>query len=389
MNLWRSMTGQVVAELTSADVPGALIAANESGINIHRAQFVEELTVQLTVDRRDYSSLKMLADKRGEKLRVLKRMGLYWAAVAAFKRPVLMVGLAFLLLAAMILPTRVLFVRVEGNENIPSRLILAAAEDCGIRFGASRREVRSEKVKNALLGQVPQLQWAGVNTAGCVATISVRERTRTETREPSQEVSSIVASRDGVILSCTITAGSGQCVPGQAVKEGQVLISGYTDCGLTIKATRAEGEIMARTRREITAVTPSEALRRGDSPSESKNYSLILGKKRINLANSSGICDATCGRMYKEYYITLPGGFQLPVALAVERHICYDTETFERAVEEVESALISFSRDYTQAQMVSGTIMDSEAFFAGGKGICKLEADYLCVEMIGRRRQEN
>ena len=89
-------------------------------------------------------------------------------------RPVLLAGLGILFLLAMYLPSRVLFIRVEGNMQIPDRQILAAAEECGIRFGASRREVRSEKVKNALLSSVPQLQWAGVNTAGCVATISVR-----------------------------------------------------------------------------------------------------------------------------------------------------------------------------------------------------------------------
>ena len=83
----------------------------------------------------------------------------------------MVIGLCLLLLLVCILPTRVLFMRVEGNESIPENLILEAAEDCGIRFGASRSAVRSEKVKNGILSRISELQWVGVNTKGCIAVI--------------------------------------------------------------------------------------------------------------------------------------------------------------------------------------------------------------------------
>lgn len=388
MNLWKSLEGIVELELTSADIAGALEAINTLEIPIQSVVFVDDLTARLTVSRRYLASVRTQTEKRGEKLRLLRRRGLFWTGVAAVKRPVLLCGLALLFFISLFLPTRVLFVRVEGNETVPSRLILAAAEDCGIRFGASRREVRSEKVKNALLGALPNLQWAGVNTAGCVATISVRERNDTTVPEETPGVSSIVASRDGVILSCTVTAGNAQCTVGQAVTEGQVLVSGYTDCGILIKATRAEGEIIAQTRHKITAVTPSEGTSRGEITSVSKNYSLILGKKRINLWKDSGICGTTCGRMYEEYYITLPGGFQLPAAIAVETHVCYESVPFQKTPEEAENALVFFSEDYTKSRMVSGTILSSDLSVSAGDGIYRLDADYLCQEMIGRQRQE-
>jgi len=388
MNLWKSLQGQVVVLLTSADVPGALIALNESGIGIRRAEYVDELTVRLTLSRNHLARVRQLAGKRGEKLELLSRSGLYWTMAAAASRPVLLSGIAAVLVLSLLLPTRVLFVRVEGNETVPSRQIITAAEECGIRFGASRREIRSEKVKNALLGALPQLQWAGVNTSGCVAVISVRERGNAQTEVPSGDISSIVAGRDGIILSCTVTKGSGQCVPGQAVREGQVLISGYTDCGLLIRAARAEGEIMAQTRRQVTAVSLSRGRCREDSGAEYRCYSLILGKKRINLWNGSRICDATCGRMYEEYYITLPGGFVLPAALAVDTHICCETGSFEKPEERMQSDLSEFAREYTGTQMVGGSILQEDTGFHTGDGIGILKADYLCREMIGQRRQE-
>lgn len=388
MNLWKSLQGQVVVRLTSADVMGAMIALNESGIQIHRAEFLDDLSIRLTVGRHYLAAVKRLAGKRGEGLEILSHRGLYWTMLAAVRRPVLLTGIAVVLGLALLLPSRVLFIRVEGNQTTPSRQIIAAAEDCGIRFWSSRREVRSEKVKNALLAALPQLQWAGVNTAGCVATISVRERTDTQTEIPCTDISSIVASRDGIILSCTVTAGNGQCVPGQAVREGQVLISGYTDCGLLIRAGRAEGEIMAQTRRQTTAVSLARGVVRSGSGTEYKGYSLILGKKRINLWNCSRICDTTCGRMYEEYYITLPGGFVLPAALAVETHICCETVPYKKTEERMAADLSEFARDYTGAQMIGGSILQEDTAFHAGTGYGMLDAVYLCREMIGQRRQE-
>ncbi len=390
MNLWRSLRGQMEAELTSADITGTMEAVTELGIPIRKVTYVDELTVLLTLDRRDFPRVMALSERRGETLRCIRRIGLYWPLAALRKRPVLLGGLSVILFLVFLIPSRVLFIRVDGNETIPARQILAEAENCGIRFWASRREVRSEKVKNALLSAVPRLQWAGVNTAGCVATISVRERSEAEmeTDALSRDVSSIVADRDGLVLSCTVTAGNGQCTPGQAVREGQILISGYTDCGLLVKATRAEGEILAQTRRTISVKSLCQRRIRGPVQEETRQYSLILGKKRINFANSSRICDTTCGRMYEEYYITLPGGFTLPLALAVQTHICCETIWDSSESEHMRNTLTAFARNYLVSQMISGSIQKETCFYVAGDGICTMDADYLCRELIGRRVQE-
>ena len=183
MDIWKSLDGMVEAELTSAEPGAALEAANARGIPLYDVIQVGDLTARFRVRRRDYRTLEALSEKRGETLHLRRRMGAYWTLKRLLARPMLLCGLAVFLAAAIFLPTRIFFVRVEGNVNTPTRLILDAAGESGIRFGASRRAVRSEKMKNALLSALPQLQWAGVNTSGCVATVSVRERTDPEVTE--------------------------------------------------------------------------------------------------------------------------------------------------------------------------------------------------------------
>jgi sporulation protein YqfD len=287
-----------------------------------------------------------------------------------------------IIILSLILPSRVLFVRVEGNAEIPTRYIVETAERCGIGFGASRREVRSERMKNMLLDHIPQLQWAGVNTYGCVAVVSVRERTEPPATVETHQVSSIVAQRDGVVQSCTVTRGTAMCTVGQAVTKGQILISGFTDCGLCIQADRAEGEILALTNRSLNVLTPENGAVRVSERQSTKKFSLIVGKFRINFYKDSGILDSTCVKMYSENYMTLPGGFRLPVALAVEERIfCHIGQSAQK---DYSQTLMDFAQRYLQSQMTAGQILRREEQIDG----CQLEGQYACLEMIGQVRYE-
>ena len=174
MDLWKSLGGMVAIEITSADPAALLTAVHNAGIGIFQTVQKDDLTLRLHIQRTHYRVIKKLCERRGNRIRLLRRIGLYWTLKGLLKRPVLLSGIAALFLLVCFLPTRIYFVQVEGNLEIPAQKILEEAENCGIRFGASRRKVRSEQMKNALLSAIPELQWAGVNTFGCTAIVSVR-----------------------------------------------------------------------------------------------------------------------------------------------------------------------------------------------------------------------
>lgn len=388
MDLWRSLSGMVEVELTSADPEAALVAINTSGITIYNVKQSGELTLHFRLQRRDHRKLRALTKKRGESLRFCGRRGLYWAVRRLKKRPVLLAGLLLILGLTLFLPSRIYFVEVDGNTTIPTRMILEKAEYTGICFGASRREVRSEKMKNALLQAIPELQWAGVNTYGCRAVISVRERTQPEQLEQESGVSSIVAARDGVIREMTVLSGNPVARVGQAVKAGQVLISGYTDCGICIRASRAEGEVYAQTQREISAYMLQDCIERSQMTSQEKKYSLLIGKKQINFYKDSGISGTSCDKMYLVDYITLPGGFQLPVALITEIWTYYDTHSSAIAEEQAERILSDFSSHYLASLMKAGQIQQRAEYLRPQTGVYTLYGRYACTEMIGKTRLE-
>ncbi len=389
MSFWKQAAGIVQAELVSADPEGALRALGEAGIALDEITPKGALTLEFLLRREELLAAETLCRKRGDSFRVLGRQGLWYAVWALWERKLLLTGLVFLLGLTMLLPTRVLFFRVEGNRVVPTARILWEAERQGLSFGASRRDVRSERVKNALLEAIPELEWVGVNTQGCTAVISVRERTApAPVSEAKHQVGNIVAAMDGYILSVTVTQGTGLVQPGQAVKKGEILISGYTDCGICIQAAQAEGEILAQTRRQIEAVTPAQYLRKGKITGTKRALSLLLGKKRIFFWKDSGILEGSCDRIQEDYPLTLPGRFRLPVSLRVETYAIRESTSAKLTDPEASALLEAFAARYLPQQMIAGRIQQTRQTIQRNGDIYRLRGGYLCQEMLGREKRE-
>ena len=117
-------------------------------------------------------------------------------------------------------------------------------------------------------------------------------------------------------------------------------------------------------------------------------FSLILGKKRINLWKDSRISDTGCGRMYEEYFVSLPGGFRLPIAICVDQYLDYETREAVIPEADVQIQLQEFSDNYLLRQLVAGQIVKKQQQLFFTDGLYKLESSYTCTEMIGKEQRE-
>lgn len=387
MYQWRLGFSSLVLEITSGDIATLLNACNS--IKLYNVLYCDDLTIRVTVNHIGYSKLLKITERQGASVKIIEKSGLYWVGLSLLKRPVLLIFMAIILTLGLFLPSRILFVSVEGNLSIPANEILEAASQCGINFGATRRQVRSEKVKNALLQKIPQLQWAGINTSGCTAVISVKEKTTQKVNSNNGNyISSIVASRDGIIQNCTVYKGNSLCAVGQAVKAGQTLVSGYQDCGIVIKATQADAEIKALTFRELEMISPQPVAARGVKIEEKTRYAIRFGKKLIKFYKDSGNLDATCGKMYLEDYVQLPGGFVLPVAIVRETNYYFAQAQQVHTAQDLQSWLSDFAMSYLQSTMIAGEIISAHTETNPVDDACLFYGKYACIEMIGQIKHE-
>ena len=388
MSIVQSVTGSISVEIVSADPTWLVDMLCRQGISIRDLEYRDELTLRFTISRSEGKRLAVLLDARDIIWRVAGREGIFWSMRSILFRPVLLLGLLFFLLGTYLIPGRIFFVRVEGNSIVESNEILEAAADLGVKFGASRRLVRSEEIKNGILSAVGELEWAGVNTRGCVAIISVREHPPAELSTTPQGVSDVVALRDGIILSCDVTEGTALCYPGQAAKQGQILISGTVDHGIAVTSAAAEGEVFAVTQRHFTALTHGNGQSRRSGQGQKEKFSLQIGKNLINFFKGSGISGGTCVKMYSKYVLTLPGGFTLPVSLIKWTILPCDLVPRELSEDEAQSLLSDFADRYLNTQMIAGRIIRKDEVLSRDGSVYQLTGNYACTEMIGRVQQE-
>ena len=384
MGVYRSLSGIVCAEITSADILSCLQLIERHGIEIWDLRNKNTLTVNFLIRISDYNRLRKILSRKGDSVCIESKLGLFWQFLTLRHRPIFVIGIIMILLLSCYVPSRVLFVQVVGNSTIPADVILEQAAQCGIHFGAPTRRIRSETLKNQLLSKVNGLQWVGINTYGCVAVISVQERTPEPMQHDISAVTSIVAKHDAVIISLVARRGSAAIKVGEAVKSGQLLISGYTDCGMYIRAEQADGEIMGLTEHKITVYAPMEYSHRGDILSKEQKYTIVIGKKRINFFKCSGILDATCARIYSEWYITLPGNFVLPFGIIREEYITYSQSTETQT----DIALSSHARAYILSGMTAGSILSASEVTDTINGFAVLHGRYACCESLGIIRIE-
>ena len=388
MNWMAIMLGTACVQITSAEPLALMCTLAGEKYTLYDIGQNDPLTITVQILARDYRRFCDYLDKFGYQYSVIQKTGAYWFWPSIVNRGWLIGGLMLILIATVLIPTRIFFVKVAGAENLSEKYILEQAMTCGVTFGASRKQVRSEKIKNALLEAVPELQWAGINTSGCVATIQVREKNTAEEPENAMRIGNVIAERDGMIYSCTVEKGYPLCHVGQAVQKGQVLVSGYQDLGLFVTASPVKADIYALTQRTVCTITPTKYQTRINETKEFCKYNIQVGKNIIKLYKDSGIYDGSCVKMYEEYYISVPGGFYLPVAIVKEQVFYNDILDAQETDLKCFDWLNGCTESYIIQQMIAGQILHENTDVEMLGPVCVQYGKYACVEMIGKNISE-
>lgn len=373
---------------TSAEPEKILSKLTEESIELADIEWVDFLTVQVKIKHVQLIDAKNVFEEQSVRYQVIGRSGALWCVFRIFKHPVLALGLIVFVFLALWLPGHILFVEIKGNVTVSERQILQDMEACGLRLGMKASEVRSENMKNMLLGKIPDLQWIGITTSGCVATIHIKERSPMQERmQKENSVSSVIASHDGIVSEMTIYRGTPLVKVGESVKAGDVLISGYTDCGIKTIAQRSDGEIFAYTNRTSSVLTPIHVIERRQKTKERVCYRLQIGKKVINFCNHSGISDSTCDKMYVEYYWPFSGEFRLPVCLV--KIVCsyYDSVDVKQTAESTQW-MQQWAKKYVLSKMIAGDILQESLTWHAGDDYYELIGTYACHEMIALEKYE-
>lgn len=371
--------------ITGASPEWCMQRLAKARIAFHFCAKPDDFTAEVWILRRDEACAAQLVRMGGCDCAVIERGGFSTVFGGLRKRPALLILLAAAIAAGIVVPKYVFFYEVEGNEAVPSAQILRELRELGVGFGTYGPSIKPQELKNQMLLRIPKLQWLTVQQSGMCARVVVRERPDKAPVLDRKVPTDVIASRAGVLTRVEAVAGNCLCAPGQAVAGGELLVSAYTDFGFKTQVTAARAEIYAETARQAVCVLPEAEQIKTNRTAPRYAVSLLVGRRRISLFGAD-VPEGFYEKETKTRVLTLPGGFSLPLGIAITRICEYDTREETLRAQDAEGRLLELVQADAMRDMIAGSIRSSSVRTEQSGGCIRLYASLRCEEMIARMR---
>ena len=308
-----------------------------------------------------YLRVTAVCDKLSIQFKTEKKSGTPFLFCRLFHRWGLIVGGAVAVLC-IVLSQRVIWrIDIEGNKKVSDETILNTLEECGVNVGTPLEHIDVDSVENRFLILSDEISWITVNLIGTVAEVEVREVERAEI-EPDYVCSNLVASANGKIVEFYQVRGDICVEIGEAVSEGQLLVSGvYGSDTSPMRLVRSEGKVFAACEREYLIEIPLEYEKKVYTGEQKIKKSVILFEKEVKFFGNSGNSYASCDTIEVIKYLDFFGLGKLPFGTRTVTYAEYIAQPAVRTENEAreEAILVLWQKVYDRspdAQILSKSL---------------------------------
>lgn len=327
------------------------------------------------------------AHKRDIEVEIVARHGLPRFLGQVAERKGLVVGAV---LAVALIVASGLFVwdvQVEGNVSLTEGEIIEELRACGFGVGSYLPKLRVREIENRVLMASERIGWLSINTRGTVAHVQIIEHISGESADggdPSTvRPANLVATRDGQIEYLELYRGNAVVVSGQAVKAGELLVSGLYDSQTgSFRWTRAAGRVMARTERIITVEIPLSYEEKVYTEPVLQEIELHFFNFSHKIFKNSRNSDILCDIIKYNTNLGQLGNNQLPLSFSYTRAYPYRTEQRERST--TDALALCYEELSRQLSALSGEVqlLQKSIVTAVGEDSVALTCTLVCIENI-------
>ena len=160
----------------------------------------------------------------------------------------MLVGWALVIAAVFALSRYVWFIDINGCSDIGEEEICGILNDMSIHSGMKRTSFTTADIGNELCRRDERIAWASARLSGVKLIIDIVEADKgVEIKQAETAPVSIYAKKEGVIESIVALTGRACVKSGDAVKKGQLLITGdLRSEGAPAFTVHASGEVYAK-----------------------------------------------------------------------------------------------------------------------------------------------
>ena len=332
---------------------------------------------------RDFHKLRRIVRKTGVKLTIREKIGLPFYFRQHKNRVGIIVSAVFYIIFCIVMNRFVWCIDAADSENFSREQIISAAENAGLHHGVYVSKFDEEKAARGIYKAFDgKLSWVKVNIKGSLAVIEYREKTEKLQIEGKGEPSNLVADFDGVIVSDETYQGAKNISRGNAVKRGDVLISGVVE-GVDQKLLYYEAK------GKFTALhsDKSELTHSGDTvlyrlANIRQVYSVKVFGLKIPLGFGGYPAEEET-MMVKDFYAEYDG-YILPFSFTVTTIASYEKITLP--IEKLSLLAVLNYSDYTYNKYGNSCIVYSEVTKKIKNDRVVISGEYQCIDFIGESK---
>lgn len=391
--LANALRGKVRLEVEGAFPERLLNLCAQRGILFWNVEWLEATRLRFTVTRQGAGTAIGLGERAMCTVTRAGQAGLLVFLERFRRRYALLIGLALSLTAVCVLSQFVLTIQVEGNQTVPTAVILTELRRQGLRPGVFGPGLDEKTIRTKALLQLPELSWMSVNLYGTRAQVLVREATPEPEVVDETATGSVVARASGIITRMDTLNGEALVDVGDTVVAGETLISGtvhldapkYSELpDLGTLQVRAEGRVYARTWRTLVGELPLESPVKVYTGEEKTCWSATVLGQRLVFFGNSGIPFSKYDKISKVWELTLPGGQAMPLTVQRETLRAYETAPAALDPAAARQMLEEQLLEELKRAVGTGEVVSTDYTAVEADGLLRVTLQAECTEEIGR-----
>ncbi len=196
----------------------------------------------------DYKRIRAIRQNFSDPIKIkrVKKTGFYSVVRYHRRRPGILVGVLLFVIINFFLSQYIWDIDVKGAETIDKNEIFKVCSELDITTGVKRNSIDTYNAKQIIATKVEGIAWVSLNVEGTRLTVNISEA-RENKPVKNDLPCNLVAKCDGVIKKIEVIKGKKNIVIDQAVRKGDLLVSGVVENNENQHFVTSQGSVTALT----------------------------------------------------------------------------------------------------------------------------------------------
>ncbi|WP_028775340.1 sporulation protein YqfD [Shimazuella kribbensis] len=270
--------GVVTIECNGEHISLLLDQIVQAKVVLSHVKWVNNEKVRITVSLNDMMQVWKYMKLHKVNGRIVKKVGPFFWLKRMKKRKFFVIGFAIFLFLLFFFSSFIWYVDIEGNEQIPDKHILSILQKERIYPGQLKVGLpNSDELQRKLLKRIPNASWIGVRLEGTRIIVTIAEKKRVDSigeKKLVRKPVNLIAKKNAFIMDVRVFHGNPVIKVHDAVKKGQLLVSGaYGDATTPSKGpiVGAQGIVLGEVWYQSEVVVPLQYVQ-NEYTGEKKRY---------------------------------------------------------------------------------------------------------------------